>query len=126
LSGGACANVQLIHFRHGATMQNSIRRRRLLQAMDAEPLRAWTVLAKSAAGLAVIALLAVIGAGERRGHGAVRDVAAAVTRHAAQAVEEHRKQVFDERRQRFEGKSGHRSVADGTLKPAYQSPVMLR
>lgn len=99
-------------------MQSSIERRRLLKAMNPEPVRAWIVLAKCAGGLTAIVLLAVIDAGDGGDHGAACNVAAAATLHAAQPAQEHRKQVFDDRRRRFHGNTGHRSVADGTSKPA--------
>jgi len=44
-------------------MQTSNQRRRLLRELESESLRTWAVLAKCGAGLAVIALIALIGAG---------------------------------------------------------------
>jgi hypothetical protein len=73
-------------------------RRRLLRAMHAEPVRAWMVLARCAAGLAVIALIAAIGASDSVGQDVSRNVAPAATPHSGQTAQAHRKQVFDERR----------------------------
>ena len=83
-------------------MQSSIERRRLLKAMNEGPVYAGLVLAKCATGLAVIVLLALIGAHESLDRGAAGNVAAASTPAAAQPVGAHRKQVFDERRSRLE------------------------
>lgn len=82
-------------------MQSSMQRHRLLKAMNAEPVHAWMVLAKCAAGLAVIVLIAVIGTSESLDHGAADNVSAAVT-PGGKPVQEHRKQVFDERRARVD------------------------
>jgi hypothetical protein len=83
-----------------------MQRRRLLKAMNEGPLNAKMVLAKCAAGLTVIVLIAVTGASESLDHGAAGDVAAAVAPPAAHPMQEHRKQVFDERRSRLE--NGHK------------------
>ena len=106
-------------------MQSSIERRRLLQAMNAEPAHAWMVLAKCAAGLAVIVLLAAIGASERLDYGAAGNVAAAVTLHARQSAQEHRKQVFDDRRARFERGAGRHSIAREAVELANPLPPPL-
>ena len=103
-------------------MQSSIERRRLLKAMDAEPVHARMVLAKCAAGLAVIILLAVIGARES----VERGVAGGVAAPAAQPVQEHRKHLFDERRARFEGGARRPRMASEAAKPANQLPRALR
>jgi hypothetical protein len=79
-------------------MQSAEERRRLLRDMQDEPVRAWMVLARCAAGLAVIVLLAVVGVSESRDHGIAGNVAAGVTPPATGAAPERQERTVDERR----------------------------
>lgn len=106
-------------------MQSSRECRRLIQDMNAEPVQAWTVLVKCAAGLVVIVLLAGIGARASRDHVA-GNVEAAGAPHAAQPAQAHRKQVFDGRRARFEGNAHRRNVAFEAVELANLPPPVLR
>lgn len=111
-------------------MQSSAQRHRLLKAMYAEPLHAWIVLARCAAGLAVIALIAFIG------RDAPIDISTHASRPATTAAvaggvatvraEPHRKRLFDERRSRHEGGANRNGVAGETVKPANERPLALR
>ncbi len=111
-------------------MQSSMQRHRLLKAMNAEPVHAWMILAKCAAGLAVIVLIAVIGldAPFDTATGAPTSVAAiaAAGAHANTRSQPHRKQVFDERRVRFAGAAGRRSLASEAVEPANRLPLAPR
>jgi len=106
-------------------MQTSKQRRRLLRDMEAEPFRTWAVLAKCGGGLAIVILIAVIGAGSTDDREAVSRAKYA-TQHARQPVQEHRKQVFDERRARFAGGAPSHNVASDTSQRAVQLSPMLR
>ncbi len=111
-------------------MQSSAQRRRLLKAMYAVPLHGWMVLAKCAAGLAVIVLIALIG------KDASIDASTPTPRPAATAAaaggganvraEPHRKKLFDERRSRYEAGANRNSVAGKAVKPANERPLALR
>ena len=103
-------------------MPSSIDRRRVLQAMNAQFENAWLVLARCAVGLAVIALIAVIGAADLAAGGSV----AAVTSPSAQPAQQHRKEVFDERRARFDGGADPRSVAGVRVRPANRLSTVLQ
>ena len=106
-------------------MQSSFERRRLLKIMHAEPASVWMVLAKCTAGLAVIALITVIGYSEHADHEVARSpVATAAPEVAGERAHEHRKQLFDQRRQRFQGSDEQRSVASEALK--IELPVVQR
>ena len=98
-------------------MQTSNRRRRLLRELDSEPLRTWVVLAKCGGGLAVIALIALIGAGSADDHEAIARAKEAAP-PAVQPAQAHRQQVFNERRQRFDGGNAVRNVAGPLTHPA--------
>ena len=105
-------------------MQTTKQRRRLLQQMESEPFRTWAVLAKCGGGLAVIALIAVIGAGSTDDREAIfraKDVAP----QATQPAQQHRKQVFDERRARFAG-APSQNIARETSQRAAPLSSMLR
>ena len=104
-------------------MQTSKQRRRLLQEMESEPFRTWAVLAKCAGGLAVIVLIAVIGAGSTDDPEAISRAKDAAP-HASQPAQQHRKQVFDERRARFAGAS--HNIASETSQRAAPLSSMLR
>ena len=106
-------------------MQSSSQRRWLLETLNIEPVQASLTLAKCAAGLAVIVLIAVIGATDRGDRGAVSHVAAG-TPASVQPAQQHRKQVFDGRRARFQGYAERRSVAGATKMPENHSRVVLR
>ena len=104
-------------------MQTSNRRRRLLRELDSEPLRTWAVLAKCGAGLAVIALIALIGAGsadDRETMARAKEAAPP----AVQPAQAHRQQVFNERRQRFNGGNAPRNVAGKLAPPANRLAFM--
>ena len=88
-------------------------RRKLMKTIADEPVNAWLVLTKCAAGLAIVVQLVVMVVSDERvmsgslAQGAEPPRAAA----AGMSAEEHRKQVFVERHQRFQGDAGRRSVA---------------
>ena len=107
-------------------MQNSMQRHRLIKAMHVEQGRAWTVLAKCAVGLAVIALIAAIGAGDSFDQAAGGSPAAAFTARTGQPAQAHRKQVFDERRARFAGGAGRHRVAGEATEGVDLLPLALR
>ena len=111
-------------------MQSSIERRRLLKAMNEGPVYARLTLAKCAAGLAAVALIAVIGAQApiniatpTRLSAAAKGAAGA---HENMRSQPHRKQVFDERRVRFGGGASRHSVAREAVEPDNQLPLALR
>ena len=106
-------------------MQSAVERRRLLRSMHAEPVRAWMILARCAAGLAVIALIAAIGVSDRVDPGVAGAAVPAATPRPGQAAQAHRKQVFDERRARFAGDDRHR-IAIGTMERTGLLPFVLR
>ncbi len=109
-------------------MQSSSERKQLLDTMYQEHVNPAAILAKCAAGLAIVVLLVTMGASDGRvmdgsaAQGTTPPRAAA----AGMRAEEHRKQVFDERRQRFQSIAEQRSVASQAVEPANQSPVVLR
>ena len=107
-------------------MQSSRQRRRLLTAMNAEPVHAWLVLVRCAAGLTVIVLLSLIGVRASIDPGAPRHVAARAAPHAGQLVQKHRKQMFDERRARFERGGDRHSIAGEVREAGYELPLALR
>ena len=110
-------------------MLSSVERRRLLKVIDVEPINAWMVLAKCAAGLVVIVLVAAVGFSQPADRGtslAAAAVAVPVTGRFDQSAQEHRKQVFDERRQRFQGNAARHSVASEAVEPSNQMSAILR
>ena len=93
-------------------MQSSFERKRVLKIMHAEPASVRRVLVQCAAGLAVIALTAVIGYAEHADREAAHPTMAATAAVVqSKRAHEHRKQVFDQRRQRFKGSGEPRRVA---------------
>ena len=98
-------------------MQTSNRHRRLLRELESEPLRTWVVLAKCGGGLAVIALIALIGVGSADDRETIARGKEAPP-PAVQPAQAHRQQVFDERRQRFNGGNAPRNVAGPLTHPA--------
>jgi hypothetical protein len=97
-------------------MQNSIERRRLHRKLYDEPVCAWFVLAKCAAGLAIVTLLAAIAVSEERGASSTlahRPIQKAAT-GTPENAEAHRRQLFAQRRLRFNGGDGRRSVVSET------------
>ena len=98
-------------------MQTSNQRRRLLRELESEPLRTWAVLAKCGGGLAVILLVALIGAGSADNRETVARAKEAPP-PAVQPAQEHRQQVFNERRQRFNEDNAPRNVAGQAARPA--------
>jgi hypothetical protein len=104
-------------------MQTTKQRRRLLQQMASEPFRTWAVLAKCGGGLAVIVLIAVIGAGSTDDPAAISRANDAAP-HVAQPVQQHRKQVFDERRARFAGGAPSHDIASETSQRAPLSSML--
>jgi hypothetical protein len=107
-------------------MQSAQERRRLLRAMHAEPARAWMVLAKCAAGLAAIALIAAIGASDGVDHDVAGNVVPDAAPRSGQTAQAHRTQVFDERRARFAGGAGRHSIASEVLERVNPLPLTLR
>ncbi len=106
-------------------MQSSSERRRLLKMMRAEPVSVWMALAEWTAGLAVIALITVIGYSEYADRGLARSsVAAAASDVEGKRAQEHHKQLFDQRRQRFQGSGEQRRVASES--PDIQLPAAPR
>ena len=83
-------------------MLSATERSRLLKAMSEEPVYVKVALAKCALGLAVFAMIAVIGASQSADSGAAGNVAADYTTQAADPAQAHRKELFDERRARLE------------------------
>jgi hypothetical protein len=108
-------------------MQSSSERKQLMESMYQERVNAAVILAKCAAGLAIIVLLVTMVASDGRVMEGPAATGATPSRAAAAGVrtEEHRKQVFDERRQRFQGDAEQRSVASKGEESANQSPVVL-
>lgn len=103
-------------------MQSSFERRRLLKITHREPASVWMVLAECTAGLAVIALITVIGYSEHADRGVARtSVAAAASDVEGKRAQEHRKQLFDQRRQRFQGSGEQRRAASES--PDIQLPA---
>jgi hypothetical protein len=93
--------------------------------MHAEPASVWMVLAKCTAGLAVIALITVIGYSEHADRGIARTaVAVAASDVEGKRAQEHRKQLFDQRRQRFQGSGEQHRVASEA--PDIQRPAAPR
>ncbi len=103
-------------------MQTSNRLRRLLRELESEPLRTWAVLAKCGGGLAVIVLVALIGAGSADDRETIARAKEAAP-PAVQPAQAHRQQVFNERRQRFNGGNAPRNVAGPSTHPA--NPLAL-
>ncbi len=111
-------------------MQSRIERERLLKLVGKEPVRSPLVLVQCAAGLAVMAVIAVIGLRAPINISApslsvATAKAAAGTRENMRA-QPHRKQVFDERRVRFAGAAGRRSLASEAVEPANRLPLAPR
>ena len=93
-------------------MQNLAERERLHKMLGDEPICAWFVLAKCAAGFAVVILLCVMSPREARVMDGVmveNSVGRATAGNRMNAAQ-HRKQVFTERHERFNGDAGQRSV----------------
>ena len=111
-------------------MQSQVERERLLKLMGKEPVGSWLVLAKCAAGLAAVALIAVIGLGAPINIAAPTlksaIFAAAAGARAHMRSQPHRKQVFDERRARFQGGVAAQNVAGQAGRPANRSLVAMR
>ena len=106
-------------------MQTSNRLRRLLRELESEPLRTWAVLAKCGGGLAVVFLVALIGAGSADDRETIARAKEAAP-PAAQPEQAHRQQVFDERRARFNNHAATRNLADRSAQPADHSPTIIR
>lgn len=106
-------------------MQTSNQRRRLLRELESEPLRTWVVLAKCGGGLAVIALIALIGAGSADDHEAIARAKEAPP-PAVQPAQAHRQQVFNERRARFSEGHSPRNVASQPARPANRLALIPR
>ena len=125
-------------------MVSSTERRKLVQLFEVETVDAWRTLAKCAAGLAVVTLIAVVGASEDAGRGG--NVAKTVAPAAAQitledhedgfdplpqaihatGAQQHRKQVSEPRRSRFECRSDGQSYARETVQPANRLSTTFR
>jgi hypothetical protein len=104
----------------------SMQRKRMLEQMkDGLESRGWMIVARCATGLGIVALIALVGAGNAdRGANAVRGSA---TQSAAKAAEQHRRVLFDQRRERYEQQtdggrfaSGKRLPSDGAAPVAIQ------
>jgi len=106
-------------------MQTSNRLRRLLRELESEPLRTWAVLAKCGGGLAVVFLVALIGAGSADDRETIARAKEAAP-PAAQPAQAHRQLVFNERRARFNNHAPTRNLADRSAKPADRSPTIIR
>ena len=105
-------------------MQSSSEQR-MPKMMHAEPASVWLALAECIAGLAVIALVAVVGYSEYTDRSVARPSVAAATSDAQNTrAQEHRKQLFDQRRQRFQGSDKQRKVTRGS--PDVQLPAATR
>ncbi len=111
-------------------MQSRVERERLLKLMGREPVGSWLVLARCAAGLAVIVLIVIFGLGAPINVVAPTPkpaaVAAAAGAPANMRSQPHRKLVFDERRARFEGGADRHSIASEAAQPIDRLPVVLR
>ena len=92
--------------------------------MNAEPVQAWTLLVKCAAGLVVIVLLAGIGARASRDHVA-GNVETAVTPPAVTPAPKHQEQVFDGRRARIGKQHKRNSGASESADLPKDLPVEL-
>ena len=107
-------------------MLSSMERRKLLKQMQQEPVRSYMVLAKCAAGLTIVALIAVIGARDPVSPEGAGNVAAG-SPPPAYSPQAHPKEVTSERRRQPTGAATQRnSVAGGKREPAYLSPAMMR
>ena len=112
-------------------MLSPAERNKLLQAMGDERAAGRAAIARCAAGLVVIVLIAVAGVVVPINITSSASKPAALTAaadpHGYSRAQQHRKQIFDERRARFEGDAGRRSVASGSLRPAEERlPVLLQ
>jgi hypothetical protein len=107
-------------------MLNTLQRRTLIETMITEPLRAWLVLARCAAGLAAIVLIAVIGNGESADRRTTGNPTAESIPPAANSAQAHRKQVFEARRVRFDDSGRTRNVAGHAVRQFSQAPLVLR
>jgi len=106
-------------------MQTSNRLRRLLRELESEPLRTCAVLAKCGGGLAVIVLIAVIGAATTDTREATL-LAKKVAPRVEKPAQEHRKQVFDERRARFADGASRHYITSDVIEKVNLLPFALR
>jgi hypothetical protein len=106
-------------------VQTSHQRRRLLRELESEPLRTWLVLAKCGGGLAVIALIALIGAGSADDRETIARAKEAPP-PAVLPAQAHRQQLFNERRARFARSVPSHNIASETSQRAAPVLPMLR
>lgn len=108
-------------------MQCSSERKQLLDTMYPERVTATVILAKCAAGLAIIVLLVTMVASDGRvtEGPAARGATSPRAESAGVRAEEHRKQMFEARRQRFQSSAGRQNVAGQAAGAPNQSPAML-
>ncbi len=92
-----------------------------------KPLRTWVVLAKCAAGLVAIALIAIIGVNSRL-DGATAQAGRNIdtARNTERLAERDRRQTFNERRERFERHGDLGSVAGKSAQPGNRLSMELR
>jgi hypothetical protein len=111
-------------------MQNASERQKFMRQFGDEPALRARAVAKSAALLLIVLLLAVIAIGSEgqlSGAGSVAQSAnGAAPATAPLRAEARRKHVFDERRQHFEGQPPPQRVMANADRPAQQSSEALQ
>jgi hypothetical protein len=106
-------------------MQNASERQKFMRQFGDEPALRTRMVAKTAAGLLIVLLLAVIGSGSEgrsSGDGSVAQSAnGAAPATAPLQAEAHRKYVFDERRRHFESQQPQQRMMANADRRAQQS-----